>query len=169
MFSIEQVARAVAQLGLRILRGEAASSIPISTIPIQRFIFDHLALRRWGIPLSALPPESIIKNRQYTLWEQYRLQLIGLGVMIGGLVVLTTFLAVLTRRLSATRLALRRLNVTLGSQVRERTNDLSQANGRLEAVQRQVTLAEQSLHASQHVSGELRSARGEANVAYHSS
>ncbi|MBN1978696.1 MAG: GAF domain-containing protein [Anaerolineae bacterium] len=132
MYSIEQQARAAARMGLRILHGEPASAIPMLTENGNRFIFDHPAMRRYGIPLSTLPPESIVKNRQYSIWEQYRPQLIGLGVGVAGLIILAVYLGILTRRLGAARRALSQLNVNLESQVKERTADLSQANRRLE-------------------------------------
>ena len=131
-YSIEQQARTAARLGLRILRGEPASAIPALTENGNRFIFDYPALRRYGIPLSTLPPESIVKNRQYSMWEQYRLQLIGLSVGVAGLIVLVAYLGILTRRLGAARQALSRLNANLESQVQERTAALSQANRQME-------------------------------------
>jgi hypothetical protein len=93
LYSIDQQARAAAQIGLRILRGEAAGAIPIYKDQTNRFIFDHPALQRFGIPLSALPPDSIIKNRQYSVWERYWSQITAiahsfnnqLGVVIGNL------------------------------------------------------------------------------------
>ena len=85
LYSYDHQARDAAQISLRILRGEAASAIPIDKHQANQFIFDHLALQRFGIPLSALPPDSIIKNRQYSAWELYRTQMIG---MLAVLVVL---------------------------------------------------------------------------------
>ena len=132
MFSIDQQARDAAQLSLRVLRGEAASSIPIQRNNSDRFIFDHLALQRFNIPLSALPPDSIIKNRQYSFWELYRPQIIAIGAGITALLLLVIFLLGLTRQLSHTRHALASLNVNLESQVQERTRSLSQINTRLQ-------------------------------------
>jgi len=76
MYSTEQQTRDAAQIGMRILRGEDVSSIPVQKDQSNRFIFDHLALQRFDIPLSDLPPDSIIKNRQYSAWELYRTQII---------------------------------------------------------------------------------------------
>lgn len=133
MFSSEQQARDAVQIGLRILRGEDVSAIPIQRDQSNRFIFDHLALQRYGIPLSVLPEGSIIKNRQYTLWEQYRSQLVGLGIGVAGLLLLVVYLGSLTRRLSSTRQSLSQLNANLEIQVQERTASLSETNRLLEA------------------------------------
>ena len=132
MYSVEQQAREAARTSLRILRGEAMSAMPISTGQGNRFIFDHLVLQRWNIPLSALPPDSIVKNRQYSPWELYRSQIIAVGVGFVGLALLVIVLAGLSRQLNTTRLILRHLNANLETQVQERTAALSQSNSRLE-------------------------------------
>jgi hypothetical protein len=45
-------------------------------------IYDWRELRRWGISEARLPPGSIVKFRQPTLWEQYR------GTIIGALAIM---------------------------------------------------------------------------------
>ena len=128
MYSSEQQARDAAQIGMRILRGEAVSAIPVQTDQSNRFIFDHLALQRFDIPLSDLPPDSIIKNRQYSVWELYRPQIMTAVMIIAVLSLLVIFLLILTRQLNRTRLALTELNLNLEDQVQERTATLSQTN-----------------------------------------
>jgi ABC-type uncharacterized transport system substrate-binding protein len=61
-----------ARIALRILRGEVPSSIPTKAIESLAPIYDWRELRRWGISEARLPPGSILKFRQPTLWEQYR-------------------------------------------------------------------------------------------------
>ena len=143
VFSIEYVAEGAARLGERILRGESASGIPVAEYQSNRFIFDHLALQRYGIPLSALPEGSIIRNRQYSLWEQYWPQLMGLGAGVVGLMLLVVYLGIVTHRLGTARRALSQLNTDLEIQVQERTTSLSQTNRLLEAeiVEREQTEA----------------------------
>ncbi len=128
MFSTEQQARDAAQMGLHILRGEAVSNIPIQEDQSNRFIFDHIALQRFDIPLSDLPPDSIIRNRQYSPWELYRPQIITTITFIAILSLLVIILLIVTRRLNRTRLALADLNLNLENQVQERTATLSQTN-----------------------------------------
>jgi PAS domain S-box-containing protein len=144
MYSLEQVAGETARLGVRILRGEATDNIPVSPYQSCRFIFDHLALQRYNIPLSALPAESSIKNRQYTLWERYRPQLISLSAAATALALLVTYLGILTRRLDSAHQALSQLNAELESQVQERTAALSQSNQQLE-----IEIAERKQAAAQ--------------------
>jgi PAS domain S-box-containing protein len=134
---------------LRILRGEPVSAISITTDQGNRFVFDYPALQRYGVPLSTLPPDSIVKNQEPTLWERYRLQMIVIGSGFVALILLVAFLAELTRRLNSTRLALSRLNTTLEAQVQERTAILSQTNRRLEAEVAERTHAETALLVSE--------------------
>ncbi len=71
LMAIENLARNTAAVAARILRGEPAGSIKT---PIQLpgpAVYDWRELRRWGISEHALPPGSIIRFRQPTLWEQY--------------------------------------------------------------------------------------------------
>jgi PAS domain S-box-containing protein len=127
MYSVAEQARQAVTIGLRILRGAAVSSMPTLNNGYSRFIFDHRALQRFGIALSALPPDSIIQNRQYSFWELYQPQIIAVSLAFAVLLLLVFFLAGLNRQVNKTRLALRDLNARLENQVQERTAALSQA------------------------------------------
>jgi signal transduction histidine kinase len=70
------VGQDAAQLTLRILNGEDASKIAASVGGANKPIFDWRQLQRWGISESALPPESEVRFRAFTAWEQYRWQII---------------------------------------------------------------------------------------------
>jgi diguanylate cyclase (GGDEF)-like protein len=132
MYSTEQQAEDAAQIGLRILRGEAASSIPVKKNQSNRFIFDHIALQRFDISLSDLPPDSIIKNQQYSFWELYQPQIITAITTIAFLLLIVIFLLGVTRQLNRAHHALAHLNINLEKQVQERTVDLQKSNARLE-------------------------------------
>ncbi len=103
MYSIERQAREAARMGLRILRGEPVSALPIMTNQPSQFIFDQIALQKFDIPLSALPPESIIKNRQYSAWELYRPQIMAIMIAFGVMLILIAFLLRLTHKLNKAR------------------------------------------------------------------
>jgi len=65
---------------VRILNGEKPQDIPIvksANIPM----FDWRALRHWGMKETALPPDSIVLNRQPTFWDLYR-QYMLLGIFV---------------------------------------------------------------------------------------
>ncbi len=151
MYSIDHQARDAAQIGLRILRGEAVGAISIVKDQSNRFIFDHLALQKFEIPLSALPPESSIKNRQYSFWELYRVQITLVSAIFVLLLALVSFLGVLTQRLNTARSDLSRINTNLESQVQERTVALSQTNHDLELEISERKHSEAALRESQEL------------------
>jgi diguanylate cyclase (GGDEF)-like protein len=108
-----------------------------------QFIFDHPALQHWNIPISDLPSDSIIKNRQDYLWETYRLQIIFVISVFVLLILLVGTLFLITRRLTLARLKLKNLNSNLEIQVNERTTALSQTNIRLqEEIQERTQIGE---------------------------
>jgi signal transduction histidine kinase len=71
------VGEAAARLALRILDGEDASKIPVSTGDFTRPVFDWRQLQRFGISESRLPPASEIRYRPPGLWDQYRWHMIA--------------------------------------------------------------------------------------------
>jgi diguanylate cyclase (GGDEF)-like protein/PAS domain S-box-containing protein len=131
MYSIEEQAELAVRNALRILRGEPASAIPIVAGAGNHFIFDYLALQRWDIPLSALPPDSIIENRPPSFWETYQREIIAIGILIVCLILLILLLILVIRQLTKTRLDLSNLNANLENQVSQRTLELSAANSAL--------------------------------------
>ena len=131
-YSIDSQAREAVGISLRILRGEKPSDIPVSVNRSNVFIFDQLVLQRYHIPLSSLPPGSIIKNRQFTFWESYRYEIIAALIMGFALVVMVIFLILFSNRLVKTRQTLIRLNSDLEAQVEARVADLRQINSDLE-------------------------------------
>ncbi|MFH1931466.1 MAG: ABC transporter substrate binding protein [Pseudomonadota bacterium] len=61
-----------AMMALRVLAGEKASNIPVETESDAQFMFDHRAMSRIGIPLSALPENSIIINQLVSFYAAHR-------------------------------------------------------------------------------------------------
>jgi len=74
---------------LRILRGEKPHDIPIART-VNVYMFDWRALKRWGMREGALPPGSIVINRQPGFWELY-----GSYILVGIVVVLAQAVAIL--------------------------------------------------------------------------
>ena len=148
-YSLQEQAGQAARIGLRILRGEAASSIPFNFDSGNQFMFDHLALQRFNIPLSSLPPGSIIKNRQYSFWEANQLQIITASLIFALLFLVMIYLAVLNRNLRLARQSLQHLNASLESQVQERTAALSSANAALLAEIAERKQVEEALRESE--------------------
>ena len=68
-------------IALRILKGEKSPAIP-RVKGVNTYMFDWRALKRWGLKETALPPGSIVINRQQTTWESYKWYIIGGVVLI---------------------------------------------------------------------------------------
>jgi signal transduction histidine kinase len=65
-------ARAVGELGLRVLRGERADAIPIASLDLNANQVDWRQLRRWDISESRVPAGTQILFREPRLWDRYR-------------------------------------------------------------------------------------------------
>jgi PAS domain S-box-containing protein len=76
LYSLREQGRVAGGLALRILRGEKVREIP-RVKGVNTYMFDWRALKRWGFAESALPPGSIVINRQLTVWESYKWYIIG--------------------------------------------------------------------------------------------
>ncbi|MBN1120652.1 MAG: PAS domain S-box protein [Anaerolineae bacterium] len=64
-----QLGEAVGELAMRVLNGESPDSIPVALSPVT-YIFDYTQLRRWNIPLSALPKDSIVINQPHNFYTE---------------------------------------------------------------------------------------------------
>ena len=64
VFSVERAAGAVANVALRVLKGESPESIPVREIDANITQFDWRQLRRWGISETRLPAGSLVRFRR---------------------------------------------------------------------------------------------------------
>ena len=71
------MARATANVALRVLQGEAPESIPVRHVDANVTQFDWRQLQRWGISESRLPAGSIVRFREPSLWDQYKFYVVG--------------------------------------------------------------------------------------------
>lgn len=78
--------KTAAELGVRILNGERADSIPISKQKSVYWGFDYLQMERFGIPADALPEGSSIINKPFSFYETYKT-----FVLSNILIILTLF------------------------------------------------------------------------------
>lgn len=84
----------LADITIRIVNGTSPKDIPLGKGP-ETPMFDWRQLQRWGIHSDRLPPGSIIRFRDATMWQQYRWRIVGAlavialqTILIGALVVL---------------------------------------------------------------------------------
>lgn len=73
---------AVAELALRVLQGEKADDIPMTT-PERTFDqVDWRQLRRWGIAESRVPAGTFVRFREPGIWDQYKTYILGAIVLL---------------------------------------------------------------------------------------
>jgi signal transduction histidine kinase len=107
LITIEQDGFQAAQMGLRILRGEAPTAIPIVFRERNPAILDGRELARWNIDPDRLPADVQIRHRQPSIWEEHRGK-----IMIGSAIILLQGLLIIAlllhrRRLQQAQIALR--------------------------------------------------------------
>ena len=63
---------ALGRLALRVLSGESAASIPVSSPNLNVRQVDWRQLRRWGISESRVPQGTRVRFKELSLWDRYR-------------------------------------------------------------------------------------------------
>ena len=81
-FDYKEQASLAAELARRVFSGERPENIPIVHASTDEVRVDWRQLRRWNIPLSALPPGSAVLYREPTFWERDRNYIIAAIVVI---------------------------------------------------------------------------------------
>jgi signal transduction histidine kinase len=93
---------AVAGLALRVLKGERADDVPISTHDLNINQVDWRELRRWGINEALMPPGTLVAYRQPSVWDRYGLYILGaLALLVAQSVLIAALLVQRTRRRQA--------------------------------------------------------------------
>ena len=92
MLLVEDLARRTADVATRLLNGEPAGGIRIPPAVPGKPMFDWRELKRWRIPESRLPAESIVRFRSATLWDEHRATVL---TAVGALVLQSFLIALL--------------------------------------------------------------------------
>lgn len=82
-------------LGERIISRLAGGEVKSETVPvaaITRTEFDGRQLERWHVSERALPPGSLVRFREASLWRDHREQVVGASIAIGAQTVLIVVL-----------------------------------------------------------------------------
>jgi PAS domain S-box-containing protein len=77
MESFEAIGREAGRLALRILAGEPPESLPPGAVETQAFMVDWRQLRRWGLDDANLPPGTIVRFEEPSLWQRYRREILA--------------------------------------------------------------------------------------------
>jgi PAS domain S-box-containing protein len=75
--SFEAIGREAGRLALRILAGEPPESLPPGTVETRAFMVDWRQLRRWGLDEADLPPGTIVRFEEPSLWQRYRSEIVA--------------------------------------------------------------------------------------------
>ncbi len=109
--------KAAAKMTLRILHGTPVKNIPVITRSPNRLMFDYVQLRRFNISVDDLPPESLIINRPYSIYERHKMLVwVVLGSIIGlHFIIFSLALNIFRRRKAEERMkkSQRRFNTIL--------------------------------------------------------
>jgi PAS domain S-box-containing protein len=97
MVSFEAEGENAARLALRVLSGEVPEGIALPETSENPYMFDWRQLRRWGIAEDALPPGSVVLDKQPSFWDLHRWRITGVislciveALLIVGLLVQRT-------------------------------------------------------------------------------
>jgi signal transduction histidine kinase len=89
----EAETQAVGRLALRVLNGEAADSIPVSSRDLNVSQVDWRQLRRWGIDEARVPSATLVRFREPTIWDRYKVYiLVALGLLLTQTALITGLL-----------------------------------------------------------------------------
>ncbi len=99
--------KAVAERATEYLRSGHVENLSVSGSPML-YTFDYNVMRRFGIPESVLPPDRLILNKPYSVYDEYKRSIwVSIGTLI-LLIIIILFLIhyILQRRQAERKLAL---------------------------------------------------------------
>jgi len=93
------LADGVGALALRVLRGERADSIPVSSQDADVNQVDWRQLQRWHIREARIPPGTVVRFREPSPWDRYKVYIVSaMGLVLMQTVVIAWLLVERTRR-----------------------------------------------------------------------
>ena len=85
---------AVANLAIRVLQGEQADSIPMSSPDLHVSQVDWRQLRRWGISEARVPAGTLVRFRELSAWDRYKAYILSCSALLLAQTALITALLV---------------------------------------------------------------------------
>jgi signal transduction histidine kinase len=105
--SLDVMAASAARLGLRILRGENAAELGPVDDAAHAYVVDWKALKRWNLDVDALPAGVVVQDRNLSIWDRYRDQILVLTCLFLLLLLLMAALLAQGRRRQRAELSLK--------------------------------------------------------------
>lgn len=118
------------ELALRILNGESASGIPLVKNNLSVNKYDYNVLKRFNIPVSKLPHDSIIVNRPFSFYQSYK-SLVWNVVIIFSILVLFCIILLanaIERKVAQAKLELSNRQLTEQYRELERSREIIKKN-----------------------------------------
>ncbi len=102
---VERLAQQAAVNSVELLQGTRTLPPGLSLMPVAPVsLYDWQELKRWGVDIAALPPDSEFINRPPTLWSAHRGAVLGSAAVIAILALLAAALLLQRRRLLSAEL-----------------------------------------------------------------
>jgi len=118
-------AEAVARLALRVLHGESADRIPVSSPKLNVNQVNWRQLRRWGLSEARVPAGTLVRFREPSVWERFRIYILAaMALLLAQSVLIVGLLLHRARRRTVERELRTRETELRGSY--ERIRDLGQ-------------------------------------------
>jgi signal transduction histidine kinase len=89
---------AVAALAIRVLRGEPADTIAVATPDLNVRQVDWRQLRRWRISETRVPPGTLLRFREASAWDRYKVYIVGALTLVAAQSLLIAGLLIQRRR-----------------------------------------------------------------------
>ena len=131
LMSFKDFSQNAAEIALQVLNGKKPSEISIKVSENKKY-FDWAEMQRWGINEKDLPFNSLIINKDLSLWDNYIWQIVGiiLFILIETLMILLLLLQSRFNKKAKEEIVL--LNNELEQKVKDRTVELEDVNSMLE-------------------------------------
>lgn len=117
-----------AKIALDVLNGLPVDRIPVRTASINQFVFDHFALKRFGIKEEDLPEDSRIINKPFSFYETYKKLVWTILLIFSALAALIIALSLNIIYRKRVEKELQNHRDHLEATVKERTAELTELN-----------------------------------------
>jgi len=133
--TVEGNVAVLADMSRRLANGARAADIPVRTAPVVP-MFDWRQLQSWDISEARLPPHSVVRFREPTMWQRYKSTILAAILLFVVQAFLIGGLLVQRRRARRSRRELEQYKGHLENLVQERTTELVKARDQAVAANR---------------------------------